>query len=288
MDSLAQFTNQARLAYNDAVINSNVAVGEILEVLSANKTAVSATYNGDDSITYVISILNSGTTAYTNLTVSDNLGAYAFDTQTLIPLTYVDGSVNYFVNGTLQASPAVTVTGDTLEFSGINVPAGGNAIIVYEAKANQFAPLAENATITNTATVNGAGTTTAVTADATVTAASEPKLSITKTITPVPVTENGTLTYTFVIQNSGNTAATAADLAVITDTFDPILSNLTVTFNNDTWALTTDYTYDETTGEFATVPGVITVPAATFEQDAATGAWITTPGVSTLVVSGTV
>ena len=31
---LAQFTNQAQLAYNDSVINSNIAVGEILEVLS--------------------------------------------------------------------------------------------------------------------------------------------------------------------------------------------------------------------------------------------------------------
>ncbi len=37
---MAQFTNQAQLSYNNAVINSNVAVVEILEVLSDNKTAV--------------------------------------------------------------------------------------------------------------------------------------------------------------------------------------------------------------------------------------------------------
>jgi hypothetical protein len=37
---IAQFTNQAQLSYNNTVVNSNVVVGEILEVVSANKTAV--------------------------------------------------------------------------------------------------------------------------------------------------------------------------------------------------------------------------------------------------------
>ena len=37
---MAQFTNQAQLSYNDSVTNSNIAVGELLEVLSATKTAV--------------------------------------------------------------------------------------------------------------------------------------------------------------------------------------------------------------------------------------------------------
>ena len=37
---MAQFTNQAQLSYNNSVANSNVGVGEILEVLSATKTAL--------------------------------------------------------------------------------------------------------------------------------------------------------------------------------------------------------------------------------------------------------
>ena len=48
-----------------------------------------------------------------------------------------------------------------------------------------------------------------------------------------------------------------------------------------------DYTYDAQTGEFATVPGAITVPAATFAQ-LADGAYAVTPGRVTLTVSGTV
>ena len=50
----------------------------------------------------------------------------------------------------------------------------------------------------------------------------------------------------------------------------------------------TDYTYNTATGEFATVAGKITVPAATYTQNAATGLWTTTPGTATLTVSGTV
>lgn len=71
---MARFTNQAQLRYGNSVANSNIAVGEILEVLSATKTAVGNSYKQDDSITYVVSIVNSGTTPITGLTLTDNLG----------------------------------------------------------------------------------------------------------------------------------------------------------------------------------------------------------------------
>ena len=93
---MARFTNQAQLRYGNAVANSNIAVGEILEVLSATKTAVRTTYGQNDHITYVISIVNSGNIAMTGLPgVSDDLGAYAFGTGTVVPLTYVADTVRY-------------------------------------------------------------------------------------------------------------------------------------------------------------------------------------------------
>ncbi|MBS6961174.1 MAG: hypothetical protein KH178_11345, partial [Roseburia sp.] len=113
-------------------------------------------------------------------------------------------------------------------------------------------------------------------------------LNITKSISPVPVTENGTLTYTFLIQNTGNTAADAATAAEIIDTFDPILSNIAVSYNGTALAAGTDYTYNEATGLFATTAGRITVPAAAYTQDPATGNWIVTPGTGTLTVTGTI
>lgn len=153
---MAIFTNQAQLRYGNAVANSNVAVGEILEVLAATKTAVRKTYGQNDRVTYVVSIVNSGNTAMTGLTVADDLGAYAFGTDTLVPLTYVADTVRYYSNGILQTTPAVTA-GPPLSVSGISVPAGGNVTIVYEAETNAFAPLLAESEITNTVTVSGGG-----------------------------------------------------------------------------------------------------------------------------------
>ena len=282
---MAQFTNQAQLAYNNSVTNSNIAVGEILEVLSATKTAVQNTYGANDSVTYVISIINSGNTAYNGITVTDNLGAGTGSAQTA-PLTYEEDTLQYYVDGILQPTPSVLTT-SPLSVSGINVPAGGNATIIYEAKTNSFTPPVADAEVTNTAQISGTGFAT-FTADATVTAENTPALTIAKSISPVPVTENGLLTYTFVIQNTGNTAADETANIIVTDVFNPTLSDLTVTLNGTVLTENTDYTYDETTGVFTTDAGKITVPAATFMQDESSGAWITTPGTSTLVISGTV
>ena len=207
---MARFTNQAQLTYNSGVTNSNVAVGEIVEVLEATKTAVTSDYERGESITYIVSIVNSGDSAFNGLTVTDDLGAYTADTAgTVYPLTYVDGSVKYYVNGAIQGPPSATSAGTTLDITGINVPANGNALLVYEATVNNFAPLAEDSTIVNTATVTGTGITTPITATETITASDDPQLTITKSISPVPVSENGQLTYTFVIQNYGNTEADA-------------------------------------------------------------------------------
>ncbi len=267
-------------------MNSNITTGELLEVLSATKTAVVGEYSSGSEVTYVINIVNTGNIAYNGLTVTDDLGAYTLDAQTLTPLTYVDGSVTYFQNGVQQADPAATA-GPPLTVSGITVPAGGVATIVYAARANEFANPGAAGTIVNTATVSGGGVT-PFSATATVTAATDPSLSINKSVSPTTVTENGQITYTFVIQNMGNTEATTTDNVVITDTFDPILENLTATYNGTAWTLGTDYTYNQATGLFTTTPGVITVPAATYTQDATTGRFIVNPGVATVTVTGTV
>ena len=284
---MAQFTNQAQLSYNNATVNSNIAVGEVLEVLSATKTAVTTTYAQGGDITYVISAVNSGATPIGGITVTDNLGAYPFDETTLYPLTYKDASVRLYINGVLQAAPAI-VAGPPLVVSGITLPANSNMVLIYEANVNTFAPLGEEDSIVNIATVIGNGISTPITVTETVTPVSEAMLDITKSISPVPVAENGVVTYTFVIRNSGNAPADAAANVTLTDTFNPILSDLTVLLNGVALAEGTGYTYAITEGDFATVPGVITVPAATYTQDPVTGVWSIIPGTATLTVTGTI
>ncbi len=284
---MAVFSNQATLTYNGVSTNSNVAYGEIVDVLSATKTPVESSYSQGETVTYTVALRNTGGNALNNLTVTDNLGAYQFGTTTVYPLTYVANSVLYYVNGVLQAAPVVTAE-QPLTITGINIPANGDAVIVYQAVANSFANPEVGGVITNTATVTGDGLSAPVVATANVDAATAALLSISKTITPNQVVDNDRVTYTFIIQNTGNEAVTATDDAVITDTFDPILTALTVTLNGATLAEGTDYTYNAATGLFQTANGTITVPAATYTVDPVTGEYTLTPGISTLIVTGTI
>ena len=62
---LATFFNQATLTYNGIVANSNITTGELVEVISAAKTAAPSTYESNEAITYVVNIQNSGATPIT-------------------------------------------------------------------------------------------------------------------------------------------------------------------------------------------------------------------------------
>lgn len=281
------FTNKATLSYNGKTTDSNTVTGNYTETLAITKTAVDESYVDGSRITYAVSLINSGLTPFTGLTVTDDLGGYSFNvTEALYPLTYVDGSVMLYVNGVLQAPPTVDAT-QPLTVSGINVPTGGNALLIYQADVNEYAPLDVDSSILNTVTATGGGLTEPLTATETVETLDEPNLSISKALCPTQVVENGAITYTFVIQNSGNTAAVATDNVMVSDTFDPILTITSVTLDGAPLAEGTGYTYNAATGEFATVAGVITVPAATYTQQT-DGSYATSPGYVTLVVNGTI
>ena len=72
----------------------------------------------------------------------------------------------------------------------------------------------------------------------------------------------------------------------VTDIFDPVLTVTSVTLNGTPLTSPDGYTYDEASGSFATVPGVITVPAATYSTDPSTGETTVTPGTAILTVTG--
>ena len=275
------FQNRATLSVGGNTINSNVVQGEITEVLRITKTAVNGSYVPGDTVTYAVSVVNTGTVPYTGLALTDNLGEYPFGDRTLVPLTYVEGSVQAYVNGVLQTQPAVT---EPFTVTGLTVPAGGNLLVLYSAEVNRFAPPEADGTVTNTVTLTGGGLSAPLTAEAVITAENTPSLTIGKAICPAVITDNGTLTYTFVIQNTGNTPVVATDGAVITDTFETTAAGVEVTFNGAAWTEGTDYTYDDVTGLFTTI-APITVPAASYTQDPETGEWILQPGVSELTVT---
>ena len=285
---MATFFNQATLSYNGNVKSSNVTTGQIIEVLSASKNAVLDNYSLDNDAVFVVSIINNGNTAFNNITVTDNLGSYTPEGSTtdVVPLTYVNDSVNLYVNGIQQTAPTVSDT-NPLTIENINVPANSNVIIIYAAKPNQFAPPGTDGNITNRAVISG-NNFADITVSETITPNNSANLTISKSLSPTEVEENGEITYTFVIENYGNTASLPTDNVIFRDVFSPVLNSLTATFNGTTLVQGTNYSYDNTTGEFVTLNGQIEVPEAKFTQNAQTGIWSVQPGVSTLIIKGNI
>ena len=281
---MATFTNQASLRYSGQTIVSNVVTGEITEPLEITKSALTPSYSADGVVTYAVTMNNTGLTPVTGITLIDDLGAYTFGEQTLTPLDHTPGAIMMITNGAVQPAPTVT-SESPLTLTGITIPAGGNTVIIYETTTNEYASPDDGATITNTVTASSADLAESVTASETVTAESAAVLNVVKSLSPARISNDQQLTFSFVIDNTGN--ADAPSDTILSDTFDPALTDITVTFNGTTWTQGIEYNYDETTGIFTTTPGSITVSAATFTQDAQSGEFIIDPGEAVLSVTGT-
>ena len=180
---MASFTNQATLSYSGGTTMSNIVTGEVVATFSATKTAVTGQYAPGDTVTYVVSILNTSDSPLTALTVSDDLGGYEFQDDTLYPLTYAEGSMLCYLDGVLQAQPAVTA-GPPMEVTGITIPAGSNAMLIYETTATEYAPLGTGASVTNTAVISCEGMACQTEASSTVPAGSQAQLTVSKSLSP--------------------------------------------------------------------------------------------------------
>lgn len=282
---MATFTNQATLSYQNTTVLSNVVTGELLPPLSVTKEALLPTYGAGDTLTFIVSLRRCGCGCCTDITLTDDLGAYAFGDGTLVPLDYVPGSLKYYVNGTLQQTPEITEF--PFAVSGIAMPADGNAVLVYAVTVNAYAPLGEGGSITNTVSAACEGEE-ASTASTTVLAEQTGELAITKAVVPSSLCGGDTLTYTLTLENYGISPIPAEGGAVVSDTFSPILTSLTATLDGVPLVEGLDYTYNEATGFFTTLPGVIALPGATVTQDPVTGVFRLEPGSATLVISGRV
>lgn len=283
-----QITNQANIAFNYGNVagsaTSNVATTTLLDPIAAEKRSVGATYRAGERITYTVSIVNNGNATLQNVTVTDDLGAYTAGGVTYTPLDFAEGA-SLYVNGAFVSAIEGTVGANGVVFVIPTLAPGANALIVYNADVNAFAPLAEGSTIVNTAAVTAQGATTSVIATNTVTVEDYANITILKEMSPDPVSDGDVLTYTFTIRNFGNTPATDV---VLTDNFAPAPAAITVTVGGEI-VPETNYTYENglltlpTGEEFS-----MTIPAATVTQDTTTGEVTVTPGTLIITVSGVI
>ncbi len=281
---MAIIKNQANLTYTygttTASVLSNLAETEWNAALTAEKRALEDAYREGSTLTYLISFKNSGASPVESLVVTDNLGAFTpsgSDTP-VVPLTFA-GNATLYVDGTFSETLTPAFVPEGMQFTLPSIPANADALLIYQATVNSFAPLTVGSEITNTATI---GETDPLTVSATVPAAEYADVTIQKEMYPNPITGGGSLEVAFTIENRGNTEAT--DL-VLTDDFPLAFSGVAVSVNGTP---TTDFTFD---GTRLTLPsgtaGTLSVPAATFTQDE-TGAVAVTPGVLTVTLTGTV
>ncbi len=284
---MATFFNQASLNFKGTQTNSNPVTGEYGCGIGASaKMVISEGYAQNSGITYIISLTNEGGAPLNDIVITDNLGEYAFNDASLFPLEYVEGSLKYFVNGVLTDGPTA-LAGPPLVISGIDLPQGANALIVYEARTTAYAPLALGSEITNTATVSTETSFEPLVITATVPALPTSIPVIAKTLYPDNIVDCGeNVNYTFTILNIGNTEIVATDDLILSDTFEPPIRNISVTYNGEEWSEGVNYNYNEVSGVFTTLPGQITVPAATYTQDPISGVYTMTPGVTIITVSG--
>ena len=276
-------TNQASIRYRygatDATALSNIATALLAQPLTVDKSSLETVYRTGEEMTYILSFTNSGTTALTNVTLEDTLGTFTIGTNPVTPLTFVPDALLY-INGVNSGTITPAVAANSITFTVPSLAAQATAMIIYKVTPNEFAPLDDTSTITNTVTATADGLTEEATDFLTVTADQYADVTIFKGMT----TDGSVITYTFDITNAGN--APAEDI-VLTDTFDPAPASITVSMNGSVIPAS-DYTY---TGGVLTLPSgtgtPISLPAATITTDPVTGEVSVTPSSLTVTVVGT-
>ncbi|GLZ78668.1 hypothetical protein Afil01_34750 [Actinorhabdospora filicis] len=179
--------------------------------LTIAKTASPASAKPGDTVTYTVTVTNSGTGVYRGGTFTDDLTGVVDDATYNNDASATSGSVSY-------TAPKLTWTGD--------VAAGGTVTVTYTVTVSK--PPTGDLTLKNAiAECPDCGTVTPIA-----------KLTIKKTASPAEVKPGGKVTYTVTVTNEGEAAYPGAS---VTDDLTGVLDD--AAYNNDATATSGTVTY---------------------------------------------
>ena len=282
-------TNRATVNYNSgtstAVAYSNITRTVLNGSLSVSKSSLSKGYRIGQELTYIITVTNNQSVEAQEIRVTDDLGTFTEGGNEITPLSYI-GTAELFINGVFVSELDALVGSNSVIFEIDSIPSNGTAQIIYRAQANEFACTSLGAAIINTACaefVCNCPCEESACDSVTVPVEEYADLRVTKSACPGAVACGERLSYVIEIYNYGNIDA---DEIEITDEFDPVLEDITVSLNGESL----DSSRFNYVGGVLTISSEtgsdITVPASTCTRDSETGKAVTTPGIVTVTVSG--
>lgn len=283
-----QIANQAILSYRcgetACSVASNIATANLHGPLSVRLEALDAAYRAGQELALYLILENVGSSALSNISLTDDLGAFTLPGPTTVTPLDAVGAARLFIDGRFIAHLMPEIENDGARFSLLSLPAGSNALVLYKARVNSFAPLATGSTITINIVADAPGISESALCSLTLRVADYADVSILKAMSPNPVVEGGALACAFTIYNYGNSPAKEL---MLSDQFMPAPLTISVAVDGASVNCACfrysegHFTYPQTCSGMAP-----SVPAAAFTQDPETGFVAVNPGMMLLTVTG--
>lgn len=281
--------NRAQISYtfngSEGSAVSNQTRTRLLDrfTMEVTKDTLTPELRAGNNAAYVVRVENTGAGELRNIRAFDNLGEEAGET--FAPLTYVEGSAVFYLNGNEVQGTAETNPDGVVFETNADLDPGDNLLIFYLAQldAAQTEPVTNTVTVTarTGASTASVGNTITECDSATVTPVTFAQVSIFKEADMATVVSGDTLTYTFTLMNTG---FEAVDEITFTDEFPEEFNVTSVAYTINGVRTPVDPADYTISGD-----NTLRLPAAgsdlTIGVPAATQAG---PGITVITVTGTI
>lgn len=285
-----QISNFASLTFeygsSKEEVLSNTAFATLQDSVNIDLSSVENSYSSNDTITYILSIINNSSRCIKNIKVINDLASYTINSgisqKTITPLSY-EGTAKLYIGGKFFSDIEAEVLSDKIIFNLEEIPELSNALIFYSTRVNKNAELSTGSSLKSTSSLTYDGMINNIESSDTIYVKEKADVTLIKYMYPNSITSGEIITYNFILYNYGNIEAKNV---AFSDTFSPAPLNLNVSVNSDALS-SKNYSYIN--GEIK-IPSYgsdfsLSIPPANFIQDENNGAITTKPGSTIITIT---